>query len=80
MSKRLPDAYYIVPEYKRDPKRSGGAFYATRVRYTIRATTFPTWHKTGIIKDLDTDLSLAQAQRKLKSWRAWKRKKDRATK
>lgn len=77
MSKREPDAYWIVPEYKRDTSKPAGAYWSRRVRYTIRGTTFPTWHKTGIIKDLETDLSLAQAQRKLKSWRAWKRKRDR---
>lgn len=70
MSNRYVGAYYIVPEYKRDPRRSSTAGYCTRVRYTIRHVEFPTWHRTGIFKDLDDDLSLAQAKRKLKSWKA----------
>lgn len=67
--------YWIVPEFKRDPTKTAlKAGYFSRVRYTIRQVSFPSWHKEGIIKDLDTDLSLVQAKRKLKSWRAYARK------
>ncbi len=77
MSKREPTAYYIVPEYRRDTRKSvetRGGYWSKRVRYAIRKISFEPWCNSGIITDLDGDLSLRQAKRKLKSWRAWDRK------
>ena len=74
--RRATHHYYIVPEYRRDNRRRDG--WSSRVRYTIRMVTFPSYHKGGVMKDIEDDLSLPHAKRRLKSWRAYDRRKRNA--